>query len=107
MKSFPTKDNALGRQERKGHKRMKTLILEQFLFATTLAVFVSALNAQQLESGFTAVFDGETLKGWHISSQTGHSRASGNKSGGRWVVENGAIIGSQDIPGNGGIVITD
>jgi hypothetical protein len=26
---------------------------------------------------------------------------------GRWVVENGAIIGSQDIPGNGGIVITD
>ena len=28
-------------------------------------------------------------------------------SGGKWVVENGAIVGSQDIPGNGGIVITD
>ena len=37
------------------------------------------------------------------SAQTGHSRASGHKSGGRWVVHGGAIVGSQDIPGNGGI----
>ena len=86
---------------------MKTAILEKFLFAGALALFVSAGHSQQPESGFTAVFDGETLKGWHVSSQTGHSRASGNKSGGKWVVENGAMIGSQDIPGNGGIIITD
>ena len=45
--------------------------------------------------------------GWHVSAQSGHSGASKNKSGGRWVVEDGAIVGSQDIPGNGGIVITD
>ena len=45
--------------------------------------------------------------GWHVSAETGHSGASGNKSGGRWVVEDGAITGSQDIPGNGGILITD
>ncbi|MGV3724306.1 MAG: 3-keto-disaccharide hydrolase [Actinomycetota bacterium] len=56
---------------------------------------------------FTSVFDGKSLKGWHVSAQTGHSRASGHKSGGRWVVENAAIVGSQDIPGNGGIVLTD
>ncbi len=59
------------------------------------------------EAGFVSIFDGKTLSGWHTSGQSGHSRASKNKSGGRWVVENGAIVGSQDIPGNGGIVITD
>ena len=59
------------------------------------------------ENGFAPIFDGQTLKGWHASAQTGHSRASGNKTGGKWVVENGAIVGSQDIPGNGGIIITD
>src|SRR5262249_18832566 len=36
-----------------------------------------------------------------------HSQPSGNKTAGKWVVENGAIVGSQDIPGNGGIIITD
>jgi hypothetical protein len=59
------------------------------------------------EAGFVPIFDGRTLTGWHVSSQTGHSGASKNKTGGRWVVEDGAIVGSQDIPGNGGIVITD
>ncbi|MCZ6795369.1 MAG: DUF1080 domain-containing protein [Planctomycetota bacterium] len=59
------------------------------------------------DSGFVAILDGKTLDGWHVSARTGHSRASGNKSGGRWVVEDGAIVGSQDIPGNGGIVVTD
>src|SRR5262245_30146612 len=59
------------------------------------------------DEGFKAIFDGKTLNGWHISAESGHSRASGNKSGGKWVVEDGAIVGTQDIPGNGGIVITD
>lgn len=58
-------------------------------------------------SGFVEIFDGTALDGWHVSAKTGHSRRSGNKTGGRWVVEDGAIVGSQDIPGNGGIVITD
>lgn len=65
--------------------------------------FVAGLVAQDFEP----LFDGQSLKGWHPSAQTGHSRASGNKSGGKWVVENGAITGSQDIPGNGGILLTD
>lgn len=58
-------------------------------------------------TGFTTIFDGRTLDGWHVSATTGHSRASGNKSGGTWKVEDGAIVGSQDIPGNGGIILTD
>jgi hypothetical protein len=65
------------------------------------------LSAQSPHDGFVSLFDGKTLNGWHVSGKTGHSRASANKSGGRWVVEDGAIIGSQDIPGNGGIIITD
>jgi hypothetical protein len=63
--------------------------------------------AQAPEVGFRSIFDGKTLAGWHVSAKSSHSKTSGNKSGGRWVVEKGAIVGSQDIPGNGGIVITD
>lgn len=59
------------------------------------------------DTGFEAIFDGKTLKGWTVSAKTGHSGTSKNKSGGRWVVEDGAIVGSQDMPGNGGIIITD
>jgi hypothetical protein len=59
------------------------------------------------EAGFEPIFDGKTLKGWHASAKTGHSQASGHRSGGRWVAEDGAIVGSQDIKGNGGILITD
>ena len=57
--------------------------------------------------GFTAIFDGKTLNGWHASAKTGHSSVSQHKSGGRWFAEGGAILGSQDVPGNGGILITD
>ena len=75
--------------------------------AAALGFGAFAAGAQTEEPGFVPLFDGQTLKGWHASAKTGHSRASNYQSGGKWVVENGAIIGSQDIPGNGGILITD
>jgi hypothetical protein len=59
------------------------------------------------DTGFVPIFDGKTLNGWKVSAKTGHSGTSKNKSGGKWVVEKGAITGSQDIPGNGGIIITE
>ena len=59
------------------------------------------------DKGFESIFDGKTLKGWHVSAKTGHSGTSKNKSGGKWEVVDGAITGSQDVPANGGIVITD
>lgn len=74
---------------------------------SVLFVFAPAVQAADdpgkdpAAAGFTSIFDGKTLKGWHVSSKTGHG------TGGRWVVEDGAIVGSQDKPGNGGIVITD
>jgi hypothetical protein len=79
---------------------MKTPLLS---VAACLGLSLPALA----EEGWRSLFDGTSLKGWHISAATGHSRASGNKSGGRWVVQDGAIVGSQDIKGNGGLVITD
>ncbi len=59
------------------------------------------------DTGFVSIFDGKSLNGWHVSAQTGHSRASENRSGGKWMIEDGAIVGSQDIPANGGIILTD
>ena len=84
---------------------LSAAILGVSLAASSLAREAAA--AEGKEAGFESLFDGQTLKGWHASAQTGHSRKSGNKSGGRWVAENGVIVGSQDIPGNGGILITD
>ncbi len=72
------------------------------------AVLVSLWSAQPAgQDGFVDLFDGRTLDGWHVSAKTGHSAVSGHRSGGRWVVAEGAIVGSQDVPGNGGILITD
>jgi len=66
-----------------------------------LAVLALPAPAAKKDGGFVSIFDGKTLKGWHVSSMTGHG------TGGKWVVENGAIVGSQDRPGNGGILLTD
>ena len=68
---------------------------------------ISITLAEEPVAGWTPLFDGKTLAGWHVSAKTGHSRASKNQSGGKWEVKDGAIVGTQDIPGNGGIVITD
>jgi 3-keto-disaccharide hydrolase len=59
------------------------------------------------ESGFHPLFDGSSLAGWHASALTSHSAASGQRSGGLWTVEDGAISGTQDLPGNGGILVSD
>lgn len=77
---------------------------KQLLALSTVVVISLPLLAVD---GFVPIFDGASLKGWHPSARTGHSRASQNQSAGKWVVQNGAIIGSQDIPGNGGIILTD
>src|SRR5580698_10521184 len=59
------------------------------------------------ETGFVSIFDGKTLDGWKVSAKTGHSRASKNMSGGKWAAKDGVMLGSQDVPGNGGIIITE
>jgi len=59
------------------------------------------------DEGFVPIFNGKDLSGWHVSAKSGHSRTSKNTSGGKWEVVNGAITGSQDVPGNGGLIMTD
>jgi hypothetical protein len=59
------------------------------------------------EDGFVKIFDGKTLDGWVQSAKTGHSNTSKKKSAGKWEVKDGAIVGKQDVPGNGGIIITE
>jgi hypothetical protein len=84
-----------------------------FSLAIGLAGLFAAVRAEPPkpekfdDAGFAPIFDGKTLTGWTVSAKTGHSRASKNASGGKWEVKDGAIVGSQDIPGNGGIIITE
>jgi hypothetical protein len=80
------------------------LALLSFTFVPTAQ---SVGDEKPSDEGFTPIFNGKTLDGWKVSAKTGHSRASGNKTGGRWVVEEGVMVGSQDVPGNGGIIITE
>lgn len=51
-------------------------------------------------AGFRPIFDGRTLNGWRIGDKTGHG------TGGKWFVKDGAIHGTQDRPGNGGILLS-
>lgn len=86
---------------------MKNFSLFTLLASSTLFALSLCFAQEKKEPEWISIFDGKTMKGWHISSKTGHSRASKNQTGGKWEIVDGAIIGSQDIPGNGGIIITD
>ena len=58
-------------------------------------------SCPQVGSDFAPIFDGKTLAGWHISTKSPHGTTKA------WVVKDGAITGTQDKPGNGGILLTD
>ncbi|MCC6536796.1 MAG: DUF1080 domain-containing protein [Bryobacterales bacterium] len=52
-------------------------------------------------SQFRAIFNGNDLAGWHISRTNHHGQTEA------WKVDKGAITGTQDKPGHGGILLTD
>ena len=62
-----------------------------------------AMSAQtgKIPEGFTPIFDGKTLKGWHLS-RTVHHGSTGNV-----FVENGEITLKQRPYGQGGLLLTD
>ncbi len=64
----------------------------------------SASNSSPAEKGFTNLFDGKTLTGWHTNAHK-----IGHGTGGQWQVEDGVLTGEQDPPGsgNGGMLMTD
>lgn len=90
---------------------MRAVIAGVFMMAVIGLLQISrpteAIAESKKDDGFVSIFNGKDLTGWKISAKTGHSRKSGNKSGGKWVIEDGAIVGSQDEPANGGIIITE
>jgi hypothetical protein len=51
--------------------------------------------------GFTPLFNGKDLAGWHRSETNHHGNTAA------WTVKDGIILGTQDKPGNGGILLTD
>lgn len=67
------------------------------------SVFATPLHAQPegIPDGFTPLFNGEDLTGWHIS-RTNHHGTVGN-----FFVEDGAIVLKQHPFGQGGILLTD
>ncbi len=67
---------------------------------TFFVLLCAAAAFAQAPAGFTPIFDGKTLNGWHMS-QTNHH---GNTP---WSVQDGAISATQDKQDNGGILLTD
>jgi hypothetical protein len=95
---------------------MRRLVFFTASLAAFAALFVHSSSAREdkekpkdKEEGFVSIFDGKSLKGWKISAESGHSSASKHKSGGKWYVDEKekCICGTQDIKGNGGIIITE
>jgi hypothetical protein len=86
---------------------MRSISLLAVLIGCAAAPAAEPVREEFDDAGFEVLFDGTSLAGWHVSTQTGHSSASMHTSGGKWRLEEGAIVGSQDIPGNGGIILTD
>jgi hypothetical protein len=86
---------------------MRFVLLAALLGLALLPAPPSAADDKPKDDEFVPVFNGKDLTGWKVSAKTGHSRTSKNTSGGKWVVEDGVMVGSQDVPGNGGIIITE
>jgi hypothetical protein len=69
-----------------------------------LAVVVlvpAALALAGIPEGFTPLWNGKDLTGWHISQSNHHGTSQG------WAVKDGILTATQDRPGNGGILLTD
>lgn len=80
---------------------MSRLIVACLALAVAAMAYSSVAVAAN-EEGFVSLFDGKSLDGWHKNPEP-----IGHGTGGNWVVEDGAIVGEQDPPGNGGILLTD
>ena len=66
-----------------------------------LLVLLPCLAAAQVPDGFEPIFNGRNLAGWHMSLTNHHGDTD------EWRIFEGALVGKQDKPGNGGILLTD
>ena len=70
-------------------------------FAPLALLALPALLAAAVPAGFTPLFNGKDLAGWHISQVNHHGKSQG------WSVKDGVVLATQDRPGHGGILLTD
>lgn len=84
-------------------KRINKVLGITGVYLFVLMAGASDLLAQhgQVPEGFTPIFNGEDLTGWHIS-KTSHHGTVGN-----FFVKDGAIVMKQYPYGQGGIILTD
>lgn len=77
--------------------RFRTLVT----VAIALAAAWTAAAQGSIPEGFTRIFNGRDLGGWHVS-RTNHHGATGN-----YYVENGVLLMNQRPFGQGGLLLTD
>lgn len=83
---------------------MLRLMKTPLLLSLAVAVVIPCVAEDE---SWISLFDGTSLDQWHVSAKSGHSATSGHQSGGKWELVDGAITGSQDVPGNGGLIMTN
>src|SRR5688572_3777512 len=64
-------------------------------------ILVNQVLVAQVPGGFTPIFNGRDLKGWHVSRST-HQGTTPN-----FRVENGVIVVTQRPYGQGGVLLSD
>jgi hypothetical protein len=76
-----------------------------FVFATCVLAAINAalLRAEvgKIPEGFTSIFNGRDLTGWHVSKTNHHGTTP------EFRVVHGLIVGTQKPEGKGGILLTD
>jgi hypothetical protein len=66
-----------------------------------LLMFIAGTGYAQIPAGFTSIFNGKNLKGWHVSRSTHQGTTPDFR------VEDGYIIVTQKPYGQGGVLLTD
>src|SRR5262249_29828268 len=69
--------------------------------ATTGPAFPPADPGSKVPAGFTPIFNGKDLTGWHVSKTNHHGTTPD------YHVQQGLIVGTQNPRGKGGILLTD
>ena len=67
-----------------------------------MAALAIPLFSAPVPEGFTPIYNGRDLSGWHISEVNHHGNTRAWKP-----AEHGVLTVTQDKPGNGGILLTD
>jgi len=72
-----------------------------FLCVSASVLVSSAERIGQIPPGFTSIFNGKDLSGWHVSEVNHHGNTKG------FAVKDGVLTATQDRPGNGGVLLSD